>query len=135
MGEPVHEFFRGDHLDLCQNSLYSLVYFIFGPGEVLNSYGLSDDFLDDHSRVERLVGVLEDDLHLFAEWLYDALGKAGDVFSFEENLAAGGVGQPKHQASTCGFARTAFAGKPEDLTLFDIEAHVINGPYEQVLTR
>src|SRR6266702_310314 len=59
---------------------------------------LADDALDAHARIERAVGVLEDDLHLAAERAQLARPEGQERAPLERHLARGGLDEAEHQA-------------------------------------
>src|SRR3989449_5216330 len=73
-------------------------------GELVNHEGLADDRPDRHSRIERRVRVLEDDLHLLAERAQRALVERRDVLCPEPDLARGRLDEPEDRAARGGLA-------------------------------
>ena len=53
----------------------------------MNQQGLFNDATDGMAGIERFVGVLEDDLHIFAEVAHFPIGKLEQALSFEGDLA------------------------------------------------
>ena len=88
---------------------------------------VADDLLDGLPRVQRRVGVLEDDLHLAAERTQLALGQLGDVPPLEADRALGRVEQAEHEPGGRGLAATRLAHDAERLAAADGQGDVLDG--------
>ena len=80
-------------------------------------------------RIGRGVGVLEDQLH-FRGVLQRALGSGGDVRTFENQLSRGGLHDAREHAREHGLSRPAFTDDRGDVTLHQVETHVVNRTYQ-----
>src|SRR5215510_12228214 len=72
--------------------------------DAVHAHRLGDDLTDGHARVERGVGVLEDDLHLLAHGDHAAAIESGKIDALEANGAAGRLVEPQYQAAQGGFS-------------------------------
>src|SRR5262245_15030124 len=95
--------------------------------QLVDDERLFHDLSRAHSRVERRIRILKDDLHVAARLAHSARGKLQDVLAAEADLAAGRFDEPQHAPSRRRLAAARFADEPERLTLFDPEAHVVDG--------
>ena len=102
------------------------------PGLVLRSaevHGAFDDRLSDRApRVERAVGVLEDDLHPAPMMAKLAHGQPGDVVVVDLDLSAGGIDQADDTAGHRRFAGARLADNPQGLAAAHLDVHVPGGP-------
>ena len=73
---------------------------------------IAEVFVDIHVRVERKH--LEDEGDVPFGW-----GALADLFTVEENFAAGGQFEPGDHAQGCGLATARGAQKHEELAIFD----------------
>ena len=64
----------------------------------------SDDVLDCHTRIERAVRVLENNLHGPAKFAHRRAAKPGDFLPLKADIARSRVKQPDQQAPKGGFA-------------------------------
>src|SRR6185437_8065876 len=87
---------------------------------------LGDDVLHPHARVERGVGVLEDDQQSAAEVTQLARGESGDWLAVEEHFAAGWLDEAHDHAGDGGFTGSGFADEAEGFALLDAEGHVVD---------
>src|SRR5947199_2231158 len=104
-------------------------------GELVDHEGLADDRPDRHSRIQRRVRVLEDDLHLLAERAQRALVQRGDVLALEGDLARGRLDQSQDRAAGGGLAAARLAHEPQRLARHDVERHVVDGVDPRHLAR
>ena len=87
---------------------------------------LGDDVADRHARIERRIGILEDDLDLPADHPHLPPLQGGDVGAVEFDAARGRLDQPHDQAAGGGFAAARFADHGQRLALIDVEADIID---------
>src|SRR5712691_6760405 len=87
---------------------------------------LADDCADFHARVERGIGILEDDLHVAAQRTERCAGEGGDVSAVKPDFAGGRLGQPQDAAPGRRFAAAGFADKTERLAGGDLEADPVD---------
>ena len=95
--------------------------------DVVRDDGLGDDVADAHARVERSVGVLEDQLDVLAVALALGAFHGREVVPVEDDRARGGREQVHEHLAHGGLAAARFAHKPERLAAADLEAHVVDG--------
>ena len=76
----------------------------------MNSHGLGDDLADGHTRIERSIGVLEDELHLTTHVLDLMLAHLGNVFALEEHLTCRRLGQAHDGAARGGLTAKVSPG-------------------------
>src|SRR5206468_934791 len=89
----------------------------------------ADDALHAHVRIERAVGVLEDDLHLAAQRAQLARPERQERASLEQHLARGGLDEAEHETPEGRFARARLADQAEGLARLDGERHAVHGPH------
>ena len=107
----------------------------FSLRDAMDRQRLPDDVADRHARVERRVGVLEDDLHLFAQ-LADFLARELlHVAAFEENLAFGRRQKAQHDASRRRLARAGLAHEAQRFALPDRKVDAVDGAHVADVTR
>src|SRR5216110_546532 len=104
-------------------------------GELVDHERLADDRAHRHPRIERRVGVLEDDLHLFAQRTQRALVERRDVLRPEPDLARRRLDQPEDRATRGGLAAARLADEAERLARQDLERHVVDGVHARDLAR
>ena len=95
--------------------------------EAVNAQRFGDDVADGHARIERCIRILEDDLHLFAQFADFFAAEFSDVATFEEHFAFGRLEQPQHDATRGRLARTRFADEAERLAASDREIDPVYG--------
>ena len=78
-------------------------------------------------RVQRGVGVLEDDLHVAAQRTQVVAVHAPDVGALEPDLARAGLDQPQDAAAGRRLAAARFAHQAQGLALADVEADAVDG--------
>ena len=76
---------------------------------------LGQDLADGHARVERGIGVLEDDLRVAAEGAQFVGVQRQQVAAFEADVACIRLDQPQYQPADGGFAATGFADQRQRL--------------------
>ncbi len=118
--EAVLEF---DHLHQFLDALRE--FFLAGDPPV-DDERLRDYAGDGHSRIEGGIGVLEDDLHLFADHPESAFVQRDDVHSVEEYGSARGLYQPEDGSSGGRLAAARFADDAQGAAFPNIEAHVVD---------
>ena len=90
-------------------------YLLLAVGQVVDLQWLPDDVTHGHARVQRRVGILEDDLHVPAQPAQLLFGEFEDVPAFEERLTTGRLHQPQDHPAQCGLAAAGFAHQPQGL--------------------
>ena len=86
----------------------------------------ADDLADGHSRVERRVGVLKDDLHVFSEFPHLPPGKGPQRDGFKEHIPVRRFEEPEDQPSDGGFPAARFPDETQDFTLRDLEGDPVH---------
>ena len=91
---------------------------------------LGQDLAHGHARIERGVGILEDDLHVPAQPAQRILAEVGDFLALEAHGARRRVHQAQHQTSGGRLAAARLADQRQRLAAGDLEAHVFDGAHE-----
>ena len=91
----------------------------------MNGHGLGDDLTDGHTRVERSIGVLEDELHLATHVLDLVLAHLGNVFALEEHLTGSRLGQTHDSAASGGLTATRLTNQTKGLARINLKRDVI----------
>src|SRR5262245_22659323 len=86
--------------------------FGFAPGELVNFQTFADNVAHAHSRVQRRVRILKDDLHLPSRVAEFALRQRQKILPFEINFAAGRLNESQYGASQSRFATARLANDP-----------------------
>ena len=92
---------------------------------------LAQDLADRHARIERGVGVLEDDLRLPAERAQLVGVEREQVAALETDAAGIRLDQAQHQPADGGFAAAGFADQRQRLAGIDMEADAVDRPDER----
>ncbi len=95
--------------------------------DAVDFHGLADDLAYFHARIERAVGVLENDLNLLPYRDQALLVELVQVDALEDDVAGRRVLELQDAAPRGGLAAARFAHQPEGLTLLDLEADVVDG--------
>ena len=91
---------------------------------------LGQDLAHRHARVERGIGVLEDDLHVPAQAAQRVLAEVGDLLALEADRARGRLHQAQHQPAGRRLAAARFADQRQRLAAGDLEAHVLDRAHQ-----
>ena len=113
--------------DLFQQVGYPLCSPATGVSTV-NLHGVAQDPVDPHPGVEGGVGVLEDDLHLPAQFPELGRVQVEDIPALVGHPARRGFNQPQDGQAGCGFAATALADQAQGLALGQGQVDPVNGP-------
>src|SRR5258706_9153284 len=89
---------------------------------------LGQHLLHGHSRIERAVGVLEDDLQRAPPRAQRFAVQQREVLALEAHAARSRLDQPQRQAPGGGLAAARFAHESEGLARRDLEADAVDGP-------
>ena len=92
----------------------------------MDAQRLADDLADAHARVERGVGVLENDLHLAAHFAQRRRRQRGKLLAPERDRSRSGLDQMHHTPAQRCLAAAGFADEPERLTRLDRERHTVD---------
>src|SRR5581483_5518738 len=109
-----------------------------GWHEVMQRQGLAEDLPDRHARIERGVGILEDDLRLLAERAQLIVVEGKQVAALETDAAGIRLDQAQHQPADGGLAAAGLADQRQRLAGIDVEADAVDGfdeggrPAEQI---
>ena len=90
-------------------------------GEAVQAQRLGQDLAHGHARIERRVGVLEDDLHVAAERAQRLAIGGAHVASLETDLAGGRLDQAQHQAAGRRLAAAGLADERQRLAGMQVE--------------
>src|SRR5690348_826782 len=89
-----------------------------------------DSFADNrphpHARIQRCVGILEDELHLTAQMTKFAAGKGGEIASVEEDLAGSWLDELEDEPAQRRFPRSRLADQPERFARDDFEVDAVD---------
>ena len=94
---------------------------------VEDNQGLRDDVFHGHARVERGIGVLEDDLHLLAALLEGCGVHFGDVPAVKVNLALSRFEKMQDGAPKRAFSAPGFTDDAECMTAFNGKIDIVDG--------
>src|SRR5439155_964927 len=97
--------------------------------EAMDREPFADDALDAHARIERAVGVLEDDLHLAAERAQLARPECQERAPVERHLPRGGLDEAQHETPERRLPRARLADQAEGLARLDGERHAVHGQH------
>ena len=101
----------------------------------VDSEGLGENLLNGHARVERGVGVLEDDLHAAAQVAHGGGGGGRKGLALEDDNAGGGFDQAQQYAGDGGLAAAGFADQAERFAGLDGERHIVHDAGDAVAAR
>jgi hypothetical protein len=87
---------------------------------------LHDDVGDGHARVERPIGVLEDDLNVAAPRAQRLRGQGDEIVAEEFDAARGRLDQAEQHAADRRLAAAGFADQAERLAQGDIETDIVD---------
>ena len=87
---------------------------------------LGQDLADGHARIERRIGILEDDLRIAAEGAQFVGVQCEQIASLEANSSRIRLDQAQHQPADGGFAAAGFADQRQRLAGIDAEADAID---------
>src|SRR4029079_3453166 len=98
------------------------------PGfrQLVDDQGLADDRTDIHARIERGIGVLEDDLDVAAQQAKLVRRQLPDILAFKMDVARGLTRQAKPAASGGRFAAAGCADQPQGLAAVDVKVHAVD---------
>ena len=87
-----------------------------------------DDLLEGvEARIERGIGVLENDLHVAPHGAHLSLVKLQDIATLEPHFSGMRLGEAQDGTTGGGFARAGFAHQRQRLAATDREAHIVDG--------
>src|SRR5690606_38498411 len=94
--------------------------------EAVDAHRLADDGAHGHARVQRAVGILEDDLHAPPERAQLARRERRDVLALEADPAAGGIEEAQGHAAEGALSAAALADEAEGLSALDVQRHAVH---------
>src|SRR5713101_2595343 len=94
--------------------------------QVMDDERLFDDLARPHSRVERRIWILKDDLHFSPGQTEPRTGEIEDVLAANSDFAGRRFHEPQGAASGRRLAAAGFAHQAERLALVDREADVVH---------
>ena len=92
----------------------------------MNDLWFGNDGLDGHARIQRADGILEDHLHLTAQWAEDGLGHRKDFLAAIVRRAAGGPEKFQQRPGHGGLSAAALPHEAQCLAFRDLKAHAIH---------
>ena len=87
---------------------------------------LLDGVLHADTRIQRGIGILEDDVHLLTQTAQILALGVGDILTVHDDMAVGRVKQTNDGTPQRGFAAAGLAHDAHGMTLFNVEGHVIH---------
>lgn len=99
------------------------------PRDFVDGERLAHGGPDGHARVQRGVGVLEDDLHIAPAPSHGGAVQGEEVLPLEEDLAGGGLLEAEDAPTEGGLAGAGLAHEAEGLALLDAEGDAVDGPH------
>ena len=97
---------------------------LFGAHAV-NGHGLGHDLADGHTRIERSIRILEDELHLATHVLDLMFAHLGNIFALEEHLTGGRLGQTHNGTARRGLTATRLTNQTKGLARINLKRDVI----------
>ena len=91
----------------------------------MNGHGLGNDLADGHTRIQRSIGILEDELHLATHVLDLMLAHLGNIFALEEHLTGGRLGQTHDGAARGGLTATRLANQTKGLARINLKRDIV----------
>ena len=113
---------QSDNVEKLADTLNALLL----GAHAVNGHGLGDDLTDSHTRIERSIRILEDELHLATHILDLMLAHLGNIFTLEEHLTGGRLGQAHDGATRRGLTATGLADQTKGLARIDLERNVVH---------
>jgi hypothetical protein len=118
----------GSQSNLGEKPLHALRALCLGiDAEVAQRLG--HDVPGAEPRIERRVGVLEDDLHVAAVLAHGLLAQGGEFLSFQSDRPAGRFDQAQYCFGGGCLAAAGFAHKCQRLAFGYVEGHAVHGLY------
>ena len=130
-GELVREavVVLGVQPDAIHQLLHELLALVVVALEAMDDERLADDRAHRLARVQRRVGVLEDHLHVAPQRLELGARRVRDVVALVDDLAAGGLQQPRQQPRGGRLAAARLPHEAEGLALEDVEGDAVDGAH------
>ena len=97
--------------------------------QAVHGHRLDQDLAHGHARIERGVGVLEDDLHVAAQLAQRLLVEVRDLLALEAHRARRRIHQAQHQPAGRRLAAARFAHQRQGLAAGDLEGHALDGAH------
>src|SRR6266700_3297509 len=98
--------------------------------DVVQRKRLGENLPDGHARIERGIGVLEDELCVAAQRPELTLLEGRDISTVETDASCRWFDQPQHQPAEGRFATAGFADEREGFAGLERKAHPIHGGYD-----
>ncbi len=95
--------------------------------ELMDGERLTDDVSHCYARVERAVGVLEDDLHFAGELAQSSSTEGANVRALEVNCPTGCLDEPEDRAADGCLARPRLSDETHHLAGLDVERDRLHG--------
>src|SRR6266480_1764405 len=152
MWKPVQEFFRRYEFNLREDLLDPFLYLRLTqtampcPTPLINfklsldPQWLSNDLLDDHAGIKRLIGILKDNLHFSTKRLQFAISELRNVLTLEEYATTRRADEAQKHFAKGRFAAPTLSRKSEDFPLLRVKltpstAFTFNSPLEKTVSR
>ena len=89
--------------------LANAIHALLGRTDAMDDHGLGNNLADRHTRIERCIRILEDELHVAAHILELGLVHLGDIFALKVHLAGRRRVEVHDGAAGGGLTATGFA--------------------------
>ena len=123
MGEAVHGARLQADLPQCVGD--QLAPFVIAAAFTVDQQAFLDDLSDGHARAQRRERILEDDLHLPAQWAQDLATKIFDTLAVETDGALA-RDQAQQRQSQRGLARAAFPHHAHGVAFADLQTDLVH---------
>ena len=111
--------------DLTQQLPHARKALFFGAEGLVDNQRFFDDLADAHTRVERTVRILKNDLHVLAILFHFLFAQPGDVVAVVGDRALGRLDQTQQRAQQGRLSAAGFAADAERLALVKLYAHIV----------
>lgn len=98
-----------------------------GSGEAVDDKRFRYDARDLHARIERRIGILQDDLHARTQASQRLATEMGNVLAAEDNPALRSGNAAEHRTADGRLAGAGFAYKTKRFARCQVEAHIADG--------
>jgi len=111
-----------DHAQQLGGTLFDL---LFGS-HLMGQHGLLKHGTNGHTGVKGSVGILENDLHLAADFAHLGTVQLAEILTVEDNFTGGGLDELKNGLTEGGLTASGFADETKGLTAVDEKAYIVN---------
>ena len=113
---------QSDNVEKLADTLNALLL----GAHAVNGHGLGDDLADGHAGIQRSIRILEDKLHLATHVLDLMLAHLGNIFTLEEHLTGGRLGQAHDGTARGGLTATRLTNQTKGLARINLKRDVIH---------